>query len=78
MSEEKFREYLRKVTSELNRTRGRLRELEARGSEPVAIVGVGCRYPGGVFSPEDLWEVVDRGRDVVSGLPVDRGWDVEG
>ncbi|MET8877842.1 SDR family NAD(P)-dependent oxidoreductase [Nocardia sp. NPDC004604] len=74
-AESKIVENLRWATSELYEAKLKLHALT---SEPVAIVGVGCRYPGGVFSPEDLWEVVDRGRDVVSGLPVDRGWDVEG
>ena len=46
--------------------------------EPVAIVGMGCRFPGGVDSPQGLWEVVVQGRDVVSEFPGDRGWDVEG
>ncbi|RJO67892.1 hypothetical protein D5S18_34275, partial [Nocardia panacis] len=46
--------------------------------EPIAIVGVGCRFPGGVRSAADLWDLVSQGRDVISGFPDDRGWDVEG
>ncbi|WP_255953580.1 type I polyketide synthase, partial [Streptomyces odontomachi] len=46
--------------------------------EPLAIVGMACRFPGGVASPDDLWQVVVDGMDVISDFPEDRGWDVEG
>jgi hypothetical protein len=71
---EKLLGYLKKVSADLYETRERLRKLEAAEHEPIAIVGMGCRYPGAVQDPDGLWDLVATGQDAISGFPPDRGW----
>ncbi|GAB3152768.1 hypothetical protein GCM10027258_54350 [Amycolatopsis stemonae] len=77
MNEEKLLGYLRKVTADLHETRERLRVAESAAPEPVAIVAMACRFPGGVETPEDLWRVLETGTDTMTDFPEDRGWDVD-
>ena len=88
-NEAKLRDYLNRVATELHETRGRLREAEAQAQaanqagahsqddEPIAIVGMACRYPGDARTPDDLWRLVTEERDVIGPFPTDRGWDLD-
>jgi len=76
--EEKLRYFLKRVTANLHETRQRLQVVETAASEPIAIVAMSCRFPGGARSPEELWDLLEAGRDVISGFPADRGWNIGG
>ncbi len=76
-NEQKLRDYLKRVMADLQQTKQLLSAADSRAHEPIAIVGMSCRYPGGANSPEELWQMVAEGRDAVSDLPTDRGWDIE-
>ncbi|MEH0626446.1 type I polyketide synthase [Streptomyces stelliscabiei] len=75
MSTDKVVEALRASLLENERLRGENTRLRDESREPVAIVAMSCRFPGGVRTPEDLWRLLVEERDAVSEFPADRGWD---
>ncbi|MEV4033211.1 type I polyketide synthase, partial [Streptomyces umbrinus] len=77
-NEEKLLDYLKRTTADLREARRRLRETEEREHEPIAVVGMSCRLPGGITTPDDLWRLVAAGEDGIGPFPADRAWDIEG
>ncbi len=76
-SSEQLERALRASVKETERLRRQNRDLRAAAREPIAIVGMSCRLPGGVGTPAQLWDLVAAGREGLSPFPDDRGWDVE-
>ena len=70
------RSLLREALRAVEEMQGKLDAAERRGREPIAIVGVGCRFPGGVTSPEEYWTLLHDGVDAVTEVPADR-WGPE-
>ena len=66
--------YLKRVTADLQRTRQHVRDLEDAEREPIAIVGMSCRFPGEANTPEAFWRLLADGVDATGGYPTDRGW----
>ncbi|GAB1818051.1 type I polyketide synthase [Herbidospora sp. RD11066] len=75
-NEEKLRDYLKRAMVDLHAAKQRITDLEAADREPIAIVGMACRFPGGVTTPEEFWRLLANGGDALSPLPDDRGWDL--
>ncbi|MEV5448068.1 beta-ketoacyl synthase N-terminal-like domain-containing protein, partial [Streptomyces sp. NPDC052644] len=76
-NEETLLGYLKRATTDLREARRQLRQAERREYDPIAIVGMSCRFPGGVDGPSALWQLLADGTDAVSDFPDDRGWNVE-
>ncbi|HEY1967197.1 MAG TPA: beta-ketoacyl synthase N-terminal-like domain-containing protein, partial [Pseudonocardia sp.] len=72
---DKVLDALRAALKETDRLRQHNQQLTASSWAPIAIIGMGCRYPGGVGSPDDLWELVDADGDGITPFPDDRGWE---
>ncbi|MFC5184935.1 SDR family NAD(P)-dependent oxidoreductase [Actinomadura harenae] len=77
ISHDQLVEALRASVKETERLRRANRRLADATTEPIAIIGMGCRFPGGSTSPEELWRLVRDGADAVAEFPGDRGWDVD-
>src|SRR5580693_4193946 len=73
----KLRDYLARVSGELHRTRLEFGALSAKGSEPIAIVGMACRLPGGADTPELFWENLAAGAGAIGDFPASRAWDAD-
>ncbi len=75
--ESKYLDYLKRATADLRQANKRVRELEGADREPIAVIGMACRFPGGINTPEDLWTLLAEDGDAIGEFPTDRGWDLD-
>ncbi|MGX4653559.1 SDR family NAD(P)-dependent oxidoreductase [Micromonospora sp. SCSIO 07396] len=75
--EDKLREYLKRAVADVREARRRLQEVEDRQQEPIAIIGMGCHYPGNANTPDELWHLITTTTDAITTFPTNRGWHLD-
>ncbi|MEV4096140.1 type I polyketide synthase [Streptosporangium saharense] len=75
--EDQLREYLKRAVADTRKAHRRIKELEDERHEPIAVIGMACRFPGEAHSPEELWRLLLDETDAISEFPTDRGWDLD-
>ncbi|HLA34819.1 MAG TPA: beta-ketoacyl synthase N-terminal-like domain-containing protein, partial [Rhodocyclaceae bacterium] len=71
-----YRALITKALAEIKELKARVRQYEDERAEPIAVIGMACRFPGGANSPDAYWDLLRNGVDAIREVPSDR-WDVE-